>query len=286
MKPNAETPLINREIKMTEINCISNTGTVHRSPAVWMAVLLLFGLTACGGGGGGGGGGGEGDGDGTAAGSSNHPPSCTINIPAGDITIKAGDSVNYTATVSDPDAGDVVTIHWTFPGGVPASSVIEDPGTVSYAAAGMFVTTLEASDELGAACSLQSRTITVTGANPSSPGISINSTSQDSGGKNNSVVSQPAQVANTNYSVLAINDLGMHCGDLDTRVASILPPFQVLLAQVVQKGGSPTLNPANVSVYYSAAYNPKDPILGQAGVLNGVMADGSTYKTNFWEVSL
>ena len=67
-------------------------------------------------------------------------------------------------------------------------------------------------------------------------------------------------------------------------MASILPPFQVLLAQVIQKGASPTLNPANVSLYYSAAYNPKDPILGQAGVMNGVMADGGTYKTNFWEV--
>jgi hypothetical protein len=125
---------------------------------------------------------------------------------------------------------------------------------------------------------------TVSGADLSSSGVSINSTSQDSAVKNNSVVSQQAQVANSNYSVLAINDLGMHCGDLDTRVASILPPFQVLLAQVIQKGGNPTLNPANVSVYYSAAYNPKDPILGQAGVRNGVMADGSTYKTNFWEV--
>ena len=270
---------------MIEINSIFNTSTLLRSTAGWIVALLLFGLTACGGGGGGGGGDGDaGDGEGGAAGNSNNPPSCTINTPAGDVTIKAGDSINYTATVSDPDAGDVVTIHWTFPGGVPASSVIEDPGTVSYAAAGTFVTTLEASDKLGASCQLQSRTVTVTGANPSSPGISINSTSQDSAGKNTSVVSQQAQVANTNYSVLAINDLGMHCGDLDTRVASILPPFQVLLAQVIQKGSSPTLNPANVSVYYSAAYNPKDPILGQTGVLNGVMADGSTYKTNFWEV--
>jgi hypothetical protein len=122
------------------------------------------------------------------------------------------------------------------------------------------------------------------GGAPSSSGISINSTSQDSAGNNTAVVPQQPQVANTSYSVLAINDLGMHCGDLDTRVASILPPFQVLLAQVIQKGGSPTLNPANVSLYYSAASNPKDPILGQAGVLNGVMADGGTYKTNFWEV--
>jgi hypothetical protein len=97
-----------------------------------------------------------------------------------------------------------------------------------------------------------------------------------------SVVSQQPQVANTNYSVLAINDLGMHCGDLDTRIASILPPFQVLLAQVVQKGATPTLNPAGVSLYYSAAANPNDLILGQS-VLDGVADDGSTYKTNFWD---
>ncbi len=29
--------------------------------------------------------------------------------------------------------------------------------------------------------------------------------------------------------------------------------------------------------------NPNDPILGQAGVLTGVMDNGSTYKTNFWD---
>jgi hypothetical protein len=90
-------------------------------------------------------------------------------------------------------------------------------------------------------------------------------------------VPQPAGVTPRQASVC-------HLIHLDTRVASILPPFQVLLAQEIQKGSSPTLNPANVSLYYSAAYNPKDPILGQAGVLNGVMADGGTYKTNFWEV--
>jgi hypothetical protein len=271
---------------MIEINSKFNTSTFLRSTAGWITALLLIGLTACGGGGGGGGGGSgdEGDGAGGAGGVGNNPPVCTINTPAGDVTIKAGDSINYTATVSDPDAGDAVTISWTFPGGAPASSSVEDPGTVTYATAGAFVTTLEASDTLGAACPIQTRTVTVTGGPPSSPGVSINSTSQDALGKITTVVPLQPQVANTNYSVLAINDLGMHCGDLDTRVASILPPFQVLLAQVIQKGGSPTLNPANVSVYYSAAYNPKDPILSQTGVLNGVMADGSTYKTNFWEV--
>ena len=110
------------------------------------------------------------------------------------------------------------------------------------------------------------------------PDTSINSTSQ-SGCPGVKVDEQPI-VANNNYTVLAINDLGMHCGDLDTRIASILPPFQVLLAQVVQKGSSPTLNPAGVSIYYSAASNPNDPV---ANVFDGVMGNGDTYKTNFWD---
>jgi hypothetical protein len=113
-------------------------------------------------------------------------------------------------------------------------------------------------------------------------GTSINSTSQNSALPVTDVVPLQPRVLNSNYSVLAINDLGMHCGDLDTRIASILPPFQVLLAQVIQKGSSPVLNPAGVSVEYSAAYNPNDPILGSANALTGLKLDGSTYKTNFW----
>ncbi len=120
--------------------------------------------------------------------------------------------------------------------------------------------------------------------NPPAPtGVSINSTSQDSVQPVDTPVLQQKQVTSANYSVLAINDLGMHCGDLDTRIASILPPFQVLLAQVIRKGSKPVLNPAGVSLEYSAAFNPNDPILGKANTLTGIKLDGSTYKTNFWE---
>ncbi len=114
------------------------------------------------------------------------------------------------------------------------------------------------------------------------PNISINSTSQDSTTPVTAAVPEQSKVINPQYSVLAINDLGMHCGDLDTRIASILPPFQVLLAQVIQKGAEPTLNPAGVSLYYSAASNPSDPILSQ-GLFEGRKSNGTTYKTNFWD---
>ena len=102
--------------------------------------------------------------------------------------------------------------------------------------------------------------------NPANLNVSINSTSQDGCPDVDLTQSQYQQpvVANTTYSVLAINDLGMHCGDLDTRIASILPPFQVLLTQVIQKGScAEILGPSQVDVFYSAAANPIDPILTQ-----------------------
>lgn len=119
------------------------------------------------------------------------------------------------------------------------------------------------------------------------PNVSINSTSENSQGQvATAVPEQPilANSASTAYTVLAINDLGMHCGDFDTRVASILPPFQVLLGQVVQKGGTGTthLNPAGVDLYYSAASNANDPILASGTPLE-FKGDLSTYKTNFWD---
>ena len=74
----------------------------------------------------------------------------------------------------------------------------------------------------------------------------------------------------------------MHCVDLDGRVANILPPFQVLLGQVIQKGVKPVLNPSGVGLSYSAASNPLDPILASTAS-NGIAADGTLYKTNFWQ---
>ncbi len=49
------------------------------------------------------------------------------------------------------------------------------------------------------------------------------------------------QAQNTNYQVFAFNNLGMHCYDNDFSVFSLLPPFNVLNAQVVLRGAKPTL---------------------------------------------
>jgi hypothetical protein len=133
-------------------------------------------------------------------------------------------------------------------------------------------------------------TVTAFAAGPPAPNVSINSTSQNSADVGafpygSPAVAQQPFTGTGNYQLVGINDLGMHCGDLDTRIASILPPFQVLLTQVIQKGAEPRiLGPSQVDVFYSAAANPIDPILTQTNPnpFTGLQSNGHVYKTNFW----
>ena len=125
---------------------------------------------------------------------------------------------------------------------------------------------------------------------PLAPDVSINSTSQNSAESgvdpNAGPVPEEPFLGNSSHTVLAINDLGMHCGDLDTRVASILPPFQVLLAQVIRRDEEPDLlGPGQAEVLYSAVSNPDDPILENPNAFTGVAPDGSVFKTNFWDIA-
>ena len=123
------------------------------------------------------------------------------------------------------------------------------------------------------------------------PGVSINSTSQN--GFPGIPVIEKSLTGQSDYKLFSANDLGMHCGDFDTRISSILPPFQVVHTQVILRGSEPEiLTPDDgVKVVYSASSNPGDPILtginsaGTGPVLSSMLADGSVYKTNFWGVA-
>jgi hypothetical protein len=228
--------------------------------------------------------------DGGAPPPGNTPPVCSIDSPAGNITIAVGSSINYTATVTDAD-NDPLSISWSFNGGSPANSNAEDPGAVSYNATGNFTATLTASDGQ-ASCVPQTRNIIVQdNVPPPVSNVSINSTSQN--GIPGAPVSEQPLTGLFSHVLFSANDLGMHCGDFDTRISSVLPPFNVVHTQVIERGGDPRiLTPADgVDVVYSASSNPTDPILaginsaGSGPVLSSMLADGSVYKTNFWDVA-
>ncbi len=93
-------------------------------------------------------------------------------------------------------------------------------------------------------------------------------------GGGSSSSSEPSTNPPGDYRVLAANDLGMHCMDRDFSVYSILPPFNVVNAQVLYRrpGAHPQLlDPAGAQVSYEA-------IADASGSIN----THSVGKTEFW----
>jgi hypothetical protein len=78
----------------------------------------------------------------------NQPPDGTITNPAGDVTIRSGESVTFGGSGSDPD-GAVTGYAWSFPGGTPASSASATPGAVTFSTPGTFDVTLVVTDDDG-----------------------------------------------------------------------------------------------------------------------------------------
>lgn len=77
------------------------------------------------------------------------------------------------------------------------------------------------------------------------------------------------------FKVFAANDLGMHCIDQDFSTFGILPPFNVVNAQVVRRttGGRPRLESGlTLDVTYSATADA-----------SGSITSTSLGKTNFWD---
>jgi len=74
-------------------------------------------------------------------------PTAAIDSPTGDISISEGDIVTFQGSGSGGDG--TLTYAWSFPGGTPASSTIEDPGGVTFTAAGTYTCTLTVNDTDG-----------------------------------------------------------------------------------------------------------------------------------------
>ena len=189
------------------------------------------------------------------------------------------------------------------PNGDPMSAVLVDNvtnGALTLAADGSFIYdpdlnfngqdsfTYVVEDGNGPPSNLATVTIGVT---PAGAEVSINSTAANAGTVPDTAVSEQPFVSNSDFALVAVNDLGMHCGDLDTRISSILPPFNVLHAQVILRGngGLPrVLGEGEVDLFYSAASNPNDPAIAKVAAgqaLSSVAADGSLYRNNFWDVA-
>jgi hypothetical protein len=88
-------------------------------------------------------------------------------------------------------------------------------------------------------------------------------------------VTVTGSAAQGEYRIVAANDLGMHCVDRDFSVFSILPPFNVVRAQVIRSraNGLPELvDDGSIILRYSPAEDRRDSVNST-----------SIGKSNFWE---
>jgi galactose oxidase-like protein/Big-like domain-containing protein/PKD domain-containing protein len=76
------------------------------------------------------------------------PPTAKITAPAGDLIIKAGQTVNFKGSAGDSD-GSVSAYSWYFPSGTPNTSTVLNPGKVKFPTAGTSVVSLTVLDNLG-----------------------------------------------------------------------------------------------------------------------------------------
>ena len=84
----------------------------------------------------------------------------------------------------------------------------------------------------------------------------------------------PAFAGGGQWTVVAWNNLGMHCMDDDYSVFSILPPFNTINAQVMDAAGHLVIDPAaaGITVTYHSVANP-----------DGSINTTALNKTNFYE---
>ena len=92
------------------------------------------------------------------------------------------------------------------------------------------------------------------------------------GGAAVNAASSPNAPAAPGYRVLSWNNLGMHCDDADFAVFSILPPYNVVAAQVMDPTGKLITSPSGLTVTYQAVADP-----------SGSINTTSRGKTNFWD---
>lgn len=107
------------------------------------------------------------------------PPDGAIDTPADDVTVDAGQSVNFTGTGSDPDGAVPLTFLWDFDGAAPNSND-EDPGDVTFASAGTYTVEFTVSDATNLA-DPSPDTVVIT-VNPAPPSGSGGGSGGDGGG--------------------------------------------------------------------------------------------------------
>lgn len=82
----------------------------------------------------------------------------------------------------------------------------------------------------------------------------------------------PTTAVAADWTVIAWNDLGMHCMDSDYAVFAILPPYNTIHAQLIDAHGDLVTNPGTIVLTYEAIADP-----------DGSRTSSSIGRTDFWD---
>lgn len=203
------------------------------------------------------------------------PRIASASYASGSATIKGLLAGKTTVTISDRRSSRKVEVTVTG----TAASLAVSPSSLSLAvnAAGQVqvsgasgTVTVRSTNPLVASASFANNVVTVRGLTIGNASITV----ADSRTSRSVPVTVSGTTGGTTgtYSLLAWNDLGMHCVDgSDYSVFSILPPYNNLHAQLVNKSNGSTVTSGVTLTYESVA--------DATGSINTI----SSTKTNFWQ---
>ena len=189
----------------------------------------------------------------------------------GTATMKVKDSrssVKVTVTVTQ--AGTVATLSASpmalslTPSQKATVTIANASGTLSFAVANTAIAT----------AALSGSTLTVTGKAAGSTQITVRDSKYAVviGVTVSSTATPPPPTAGGSYTLLAWNNLGMHCMDgKDYSMFSILPPYNTLNAQLIDTVNNKVVS-QGVTLTYEAMADP-----------SGSINTSSSTKTNFWQ---
>ena len=164
-------------------------------------------------------------------------------------------------------------------GGAGAASLAVTPGTLTLKPGGVgqatvanvtgSLRTISSSNSTVATVAVSGNVITVTGKAVGTAYATV----RDTGSSSRVYLSIAVTAANaaTQYTLVAWNDLGMHCMDSDYSVFSILPPYNNLHAQLVDSSNNKLVSDG-VTLSFEAMADG-----------DGSVNSYSQGKTNFWE---
>lgn len=195
-------------------------------------------------------------------------------VAPGTATIMVKDSktqVNVTVTVTAATSGLTVSPQ-------QLSVTVGSTANITVTNATGTVTAISSNTSL-ARVTYANNVATVTGIAATLSGSPVTISIKDSSGttKTVSVTVLSSSTSSSGYTLLAWNDLGMHCMDgLDFSIFTILPPYNTLHAQLKDKSG--TLVTSNVVLTYEAVADTYLPFSPANPSINTTSAN----KTNFW----